>query len=139
MFVYQRPVRFEEVDAAGIVFFPRFLSYCHEAMEAMLAPLEGGYAHLVNVRRIGMPAVHVECNFAAPLRFGDVTRIEVTVDRIGKSSAVLRYKIGSSAVVTHTVVLTDLDAMKSLPIPDDVKVILERHLQPASAPKTPAS
>jgi 4-hydroxybenzoyl-CoA thioesterase len=139
MFVYERAVRFEEVDAAGIVFFPRFLNYCHEAMEAMLAPLDGGYARLVMQRRIGMPAVHVECDFSSPLRFGDVVKVEVTVDRIGTSSVALRYKIGSNAVVTHTVVLTDLDAMKSIPVPDDVRVILERHLQPASAPKTRAS
>ena len=31
--VYERPVRFDEVDPAGIVFFARFMNYAHEAME----------------------------------------------------------------------------------------------------------
>jgi len=59
--VYLRPVRFEEVDAAQIVFFPRFLSYCHEAMEELFDGVEGGYVALIRDRRIGVPAVHVEC------------------------------------------------------------------------------
>ena len=35
-FVFVRRVRFEEIDAAGIVYFPRFFTFCHDAMEAML-------------------------------------------------------------------------------------------------------
>ena len=50
-FVYERAVRFEEVDAARIVFFARFLNYAHEAMEALLGGLDGGYVRLVNDRR----------------------------------------------------------------------------------------
>ncbi len=33
MIVLEREVRFEDVDPAQIVFFARFLSYAHEAME----------------------------------------------------------------------------------------------------------
>ena len=39
----ERPIKFEDVDAASIVFFARFLNYAHEAMERFFAPLEGGY------------------------------------------------------------------------------------------------
>lgn len=134
MFVYERAVRFEDVDAASIVFFSRFLNYCHEAMEALLAPLEGGYAALIVGRRQGMPAVRVEADFAAPLRFGDRMRIEVTVEHIGKTSCTFRYvfqnaKDGSHvARIRHVVVLCDLNGIKSMPIPNDVRAVLERHL-----------
>ena len=129
MFSYERPVRFEDVDAASIVFFPRFLGYCHEAMEAMLAPVRGGYAGLVVDRRLGLPAVHVEADFKSPLRFGDVARISVVVERIGRSSCTLRYEIVRArdaavvATIHHVVVLSDLGTLTSTPLPEDVRTV----------------
>jgi 4-hydroxybenzoyl-CoA thioesterase len=139
VFVYERAVRFEDVDAARIVFFPRFLAYCHEAMEAMLASLDGGYASLVVDRQIGMPAVRVEADFESPLRFGDTARIGVLVEHIGRTSCALRYEIFEkksgmlAARVRHIVVLSDLRVVKKVPIPDDVRAVLERHLPAAPA------
>jgi 4-hydroxybenzoyl-CoA thioesterase len=133
--VYERAVRFEDVDAAQILFFSRFLNYCHEAMEAMLAPLEGGYPALIVERKLGLPAVHVDIEYKAPLRFGDVARIEVTVEKIGRSSAAIRYDLRRTrddvhvATVHHTVVLSDLTVLKSTPMPDDVRAALTQHLE----------
>lgn len=133
MFVYTRPVRFEDVDAAGIVFFARYLNYCHEAMEAFFGPLEGGYVHLINDRHIGLPAVHVEIDFKAPLRYGDEARIEVTIPHVGRSSTKLRYAFVRArdsvpvAVALHTCAVSDLSIMKSIPIPDDMRALLEQH------------
>jgi 4-hydroxybenzoyl-CoA thioesterase len=133
MFVYERAVRFEEVDAARIVFFARFLQYAHEAMEVLLAGLEGGYVGLVLGRRIGMPAVHVSCDFRSPLRFGDVMLIELRVARIGNKSVTFRYDFikkaeGTSvATVEHVCAITDLAAMRAVSIPDDVRALLEKH------------
>jgi len=132
-FVYERAVRFEEVDAARIVFFSRFLNYGHEAMEALLGGLDGGYVRLVNDRRIGMPAVHVECDFRAPLRFGDVARIETTAERIGNKSVTFLYRFFRKAdgvdvaTVRHVCAVTDLDAMRAIAVPDDVRALLEKH------------
>jgi 4-hydroxybenzoyl-CoA thioesterase len=131
---YERPVRFEEVDAAGIVFFARFLNYAHEAMEAFFAPLDGGYVRLVMSRRIGVPAVHVECDFRSPLRYGDTVDIDVAVTHIGTRSFTLRYSYARAtdgkhvATVTHVVATTDLDAMRAVPIPADVRALLEADL-----------
>jgi 4-hydroxybenzoyl-CoA thioesterase len=135
VFVHERAVRFEEVDAAHIVFFPRFLAYCHEAMEAMLTPLPGGYAGLVLDRKIGFPAVHVEMDFTEPLRFGDVARIAVTVERLGKSSCTFRYDLSRKAdgakiaSIQHVCAVSDLVAMRAVPIPDDVRSALSVHLR----------
>ena len=134
MLIYERAVHFEEVDAAQILFFARFLGYCHEAMEALFAPLEGGYAHLVTKRKIGLPAVHVEIDFRSPLRYGESVRIGVEVTKIGTKSCTLHYvgnrlsDGGCIAEVTHTCVLSDLVALRGIPIPADVRAILEAHL-----------
>ena len=140
MFRYARPVRFEDVDAAQIVFFARFLNYCHEAMEALFADLDGGYVALIRDRRIGLPAVHVECDFTSPLRYGDVARIDVTVERVGRSSCSLRYLFTREgdgekvASILHVCAVSDLRTITSMPMPDDMRAVLERHAAPASAP-----
>ncbi len=133
MHLYERPIKFEDVDAANIVFFARFFNYGHEAMESLLGELDGGYARLILERKIGMPAVHCEADFMAPLRFGDVARIEVTVPRIGHRSCTYNYafyrqKDGARiATLVHVCAVSDLVRLKSIPIPDDVRALLERH------------
>lgn len=135
MIVYERPIRFEEVDAAGLVFFARFAGYAHEAMEHLFAPLDGGYAALILARRIGVPAVRLESSFSAPVRYGEVLRIETSVARLGNRSATLRYRMIRAhdgvlaAELLHTVVTTDLQAIASCPMPDDVRAALAAHLE----------
>jgi 4-hydroxybenzoyl-CoA thioesterase len=130
-----RKIRFEEVDAAGIVFFGRFLSYAHEAMESFFDGADGHYAGLIMQRRIGLPAVNVETRYLAPLRYGESIRIETTTARLGNRSATLRYRMYRvhdevlSAEILHTVVLSDLTEMKSCPMPDDVRRVFEAHLE----------
>jgi 4-hydroxybenzoyl-CoA thioesterase len=132
-FVHVHRVRFDEVDAAGIVYFARFFSFCHDAMEGMLARLDGGYTALVTTRRLGLPAVHVEADFAAPLRFGDEVRITTVVERVGTSSCTLRFDLERTAdddhvaTVRHVVALTDLTAMRARPLPDDLRAVFDGY------------
>lgn len=132
MIAYRRPVRFEEVDAARILFFARFFSYAHEAMEHFFAGLQGGYAGLIVGRGIGLPAVHIESDFHAPLRFGDVVTIETTCEKVGTKSAVMRYVFKKDdgtrcAVVRHTVVVSDLATLTSVDMPPDVREAFLAH------------
>ncbi len=134
MFVYRRPVRFHEIDAAGFVFFPTFLVWAHEAMELCFAPLEGGYRGLIVERKVGLPAVRLETEFLSPLRYGDVARIELAVRRIGTRSLTLGYAFfrGETAQLTarleHTVVTTDLTTAKSCDMPEDVRHVAQLHV-----------
>jgi len=133
--VYERAVKFEEVDAANIVFFARFATYAHEAMEHFFDPLDGGYAGLIMTRRIGLPAVHVEMSFSAPLHYGDRLRIETSVTKVGNRSAVLHYRMvrhadgALAADVRHTVVTTDLRLLSSCDMPADVRALLTSHME----------
>jgi len=132
---FSRPIRFEEVDAAGIVFFGRFLGYAHEAMEGFFSELEGGYPRLITVRKIGLPAVDVKMSFLAPARYGDVLAIDTTTAKLGSRSATLRYRMRREgdgvqvALVEHTVVTSDLTAMRSVDMPADVRSIFSAHLE----------
>jgi 4-hydroxybenzoyl-CoA thioesterase len=142
---FERPIKFEEVDAANIVFFARFVTYAHEAMEHFFGALDGGYAGLVLERRIGLPAVHVEIAFTAPARYGDVLRIETRVARVGNRSAVLWYRMHHAGrgrhaqtegdlrlacELKHTVVTTDLRSLTSCDMPADMRALFLAHLEP---------
>ncbi len=135
MIVLTRPIRFEEVDAAQIVFFARYLNYAHEAMEHFFSSLEGGYARLIVERQIGLPAVDVQMSFWKPMRYGDTLRIETSVARLGNRSVTLRYRMYNAATdelcakVDHTVVTSDLSQLKSCDMPPDVRAQLEAHLE----------
>ena len=93
MIVFERPIRFDEVDPAGIVFFARYANFAHEAIENFFEDLEGGYPALIQKRRIGLPIVRYEADFHAPLRFGDDVELDVTVARLGAKSITFRYRV----------------------------------------------
>ncbi|MBS2015848.1 MAG: acyl-CoA thioesterase [Deltaproteobacteria bacterium] len=135
-----RPVRFEDVDAAGLVFFARIIEYTHEAMERFFDGLPArpggatpGYVDLITKRRIGFPAVHVSADFKAPLRYGDVARIATTVTKIGKTSCTFRYAITrvadgvDVATIEHVVVATNLDTVTKQDLPPDVLALLRER------------
>lgn len=144
MITYERKVRFEEVDAASIVFFARFLHYAHEAMEEFFGGLEGGYVGAVMGRAIGFPAVHVDTTYLAPLRYGDTVAILTDIVHLGSTSCTLRYRFQRNdgvhaATVRHTVVccaLREPAGPRKLPFPPDVRALLEQHLAPDAPPTT---
>lgn len=136
--VYERPIRFEEVDAAKIAFFARYLGWCHEAMEHFFDSLPGGYVGLIMTRRVGFPAVHVVADYESPLRYGDTVRIETRVLTIGNTSATFRYDLTRAgdgervAMIEHVIVATNLDTMTKVALPADCRALLELHCAPGS-------
>lgn len=127
-------MRFEEVDAARIVFFGRYMNYAHEAMEGLVArrrlPTADPRA------RDWQAAVDVHVKYSAPLRYGDELRVLVTTAHLGRRSATLRYRFVrasdgvQTAELTHTVVTSDLRALASIDMPADVRATFEAHTEP---------
>jgi 4-hydroxybenzoyl-CoA thioesterase len=95
MFRYSQPVRFADIDHAGIVYYPRFFHYFHVAFEELWRSRIGpaAYSDIIDRERVGFPAVRAECDFKAPLKFGDTADIEVSIPRLGSKSITFRYRI----------------------------------------------
>ena len=65
------PVRFADVDAAGIVYYPRLLDYCHLTFEDFFEGAgERSYSSWIREARIGFPTVHLEVDFRRPVEYG---------------------------------------------------------------------
>jgi len=128
-------IRFDDVDGAGIVYYPQYFHLCHAAFEDFFDDAASiSYSDLIRVHRLGFPTVAIESSFSAPLSYGDVAVVEMAVERIGKTSATFTYRIRRrrdgvpcfSAKVTT--VLIDLDSQKPQEIPDGIRATLETEL-----------
>jgi 4-hydroxybenzoyl-CoA thioesterase len=84
-FEFSTPVRFADVDHAGIVYYPRFFHYFHMAFEELFRARLGprAYVDLLDKDRVGFPAVHAEADYHAPLKFGDTATIALSVAKLG--------------------------------------------------------
>ena len=87
-------VAFAETDASGWLHFPNAFLYFERAEHAFLQQ-----AGLLVFDRAqgGWPRVRVECEFARPLRFGDVYETVLGIERIGSSSVHWCFEIHDAA------------------------------------------
>ena len=126
------PVRFGDVDHAGIVYYPHYFIYFHEAFEDFFNDSGHPYHEVLDVRKLGFPTVHIECDYKLPLRYGDAIDLEVTVTRVGQRSATFRYvgyrhRDGLLACTAEiTVVCIEMTTFMSQPFPDFLRELFAR-------------
>ncbi|MFT7463965.1 MAG: 4-hydroxybenzoyl-CoA thioesterase [Pseudohongiellaceae bacterium] len=125
------PVRFGQVDYAGIMFYPRFFENFHAVFEDMFGAVMGvPYMCLLTDRRVGFPTVSIATDFIRAFRFGEPMRLAIDVLKFGRTSITFRYRgfhgeeAEPSVQATATVVVIDLDTFDSLVIPDDIRAAL---------------
>src|SRR2546426_2147175 len=135
-FTHRLNVRFDDVDYAQIVYYPRLFSYCHWAFEEFFAKEAGvTYAQMLTVRRVGFPTVHASADFKQPLRFGDVCRVVMETVKLGDKSIGNEYKLylGETqklcAELEVVTVAINMDTFESVKIPEDVRVAFMNHLK----------
>lgn len=133
LFSDARAVRFQDVDAAGIVFFPRVLEYMSDAYIGLLGARGIHLPRAIEAGDYRIPLVHAEADYLAPMRFGDPIRVQVVALDIGRSSFRVGYRIdhedGRAAAVGQTAhVCVGLPGFASIPIPEDLRAALESRM-----------
>jgi len=135
-FQFATPVRFADVDHAGIMYYPRFFHLFHLAFEELWRTRIGprAYSELIDRDRIGFPAVRAECDFKGPLKFGDTAEIDVTVSKLGAKSITFRYRVSRApddgreralcAEGTVICAVVDLAKFVAIPVPERVVALL---------------
>lgn len=79
--------RFGDIDEAGIAYYPKLLHYFHCAFEDWWSDgLGHPYPQVLQQHKLGLPAVKLEAEFFAPIRYGDEPWVHLGVLRIGTSS-----------------------------------------------------
>lgn len=137
-FRMRRTIRFGDVDSAGIVYYPRYLHFCHVAMEEYFREVLGmPYPTLLRNDRLGFPAVSLAVQFHRPLRYGDEVEVEAAIERVGETSLAWRFRFvapGSEQVLSQANVVTvglNLDTFEKQRVPE----WLRQRAAASSAPR----
>jgi 1,4-dihydroxy-2-naphthoyl-CoA hydrolase len=125
IFAERRTVRFQDVDAAGIVFYARVFDYFHDAYISFLrargVPLEAALSDGSWVA----PLRRAEADYRRPLRFGDEITVAIVGLDLEETEYRVAYRIESAAGVAcagATVHVTvDPATFRRAPMPDRLR------------------
>lgn len=127
------PIRFGDIDHAGIAFYPALLRLCHDAFEDSWAHGMGRpYQSVCDDAHLGFPAVHIDADFTAPLRYGNDVEIVVSVTRVGTKSVTWRYQFVrqpdgvAAAELRVTTAAVDLRDFTGCDLPDWCRELLAK-------------
>ena len=137
------PVRFQDVDAGGVLFFGRIFDYCHQAYEELVASAGVDPALYFAGAEYLVPIAHAEADYRSPVRHGERVTIDIDVSRVGRASFGLRFRVagpeGDLRVEVGTVhAFVERSTMKPIPIPGPLRQFFLGHLVPEPVANQPA-
>lgn len=77
-FTYSRTVRFQDTDAAGVVYFTNVLVMCHEAYEESLTTSGINLKVFFSNSNVAIPIINASVDFYQPIFCGDQIFIHLT-------------------------------------------------------------
>jgi acyl-CoA thioester hydrolase len=133
-FSIDEPVRWSDVDAAGVVYFGTFVRFFEIAEEELFREAGVAYGAVFDRFDCWLPRVKYTCEFRAPARLGDVLSVSPWVRRIGTKSITIEFAIdkrtgGRVADCEIVLVCVDRTTWKGKPIPDGLRAALARFTQ----------
>jgi 4-hydroxybenzoyl-CoA thioesterase len=122
-------VRFGDLDAAGIAYYPRLVNFLHEAFEDFFRGHVGRPYPEVFREGLGCPTVKLDMEFISPVHYGDQVQMTVVVEEIRRSSVRIRYEgaVEGRPVfrARNTVVMVEMKTFRATPVPDWLRARLE--------------
>lgn len=135
-FTTHAQVRFADIDAAGIVFYPRYFEMLNGAVEDWFAQDLGmDFATMHLDAKIGVPTVKLETVFVSPSYLGDRLDITITPQRLGRTSCGIAVSFSGEGRerLQAQVVLVCMDLTNHRPVewPEGIRAAIEASLIPA--------
>jgi len=130
IYQHQITIPFQDIDAAGIVFFTHLFRYAHEAYEQFMSARGHSLASILKEGEYLLPLVHAEADYKQPLHHNENIIIELSVKKLGDSSFTLLYhcidNTGGIRAIMETVHVTlDASQHKPIPIPESLRAALD--------------
>jgi len=124
------PVRFAHVDAAGIVYYPRYFELLDAAIEDWSAAVLGIDRRTLHLeQQLGLPMVRMSAAFQRPSRLGDRLTFTVEVRGLHRSSFDLQVQVRCADEVRMladcTLALAQLEPMAAKPLPTAWRAALQ--------------
>ncbi|MGD1862446.1 MAG: acyl-CoA thioesterase [Leptolyngbyaceae cyanobacterium] len=96
-FEYCRTIRFQDTDAAGVVYFTQILSICHEAYEASLQASHVDLRTFFSRGEIAVPVTHSSADFRRALMCGDEITVRLLPTQTNEDSFEIQYQLINAA------------------------------------------
>lgn len=129
-------VRFGDTDPYGIVYFVSYFRYCHRAIEEFLRAC--GLKPEETFKNIqegfGLPIVEAWGRFRRPTKYGELLRIETSIQEIRSKAIIFRFEFypetGRELVAEGTANLVAIDAAwRARELPERIKRALPHGKQ----------
>ncbi|HEY6064675.1 MAG TPA: thioesterase family protein [Thermoanaerobaculia bacterium] len=131
-------VRWEDIDAAGIINYQAYLRFFALAEAELLRSAGLTYRFLFESLGIWLPRVRVECNFFRPVKLDELLEVAAYFSRIGRTSVHLDFEVTRKeepgvAVASGRYVLVCVKQKDFRPVPvpaeirDRIATYLEEH------------
>jgi len=124
-FTTELRVRFADVDAAGILFYPRYFELMNDVVEDWFAHLGFGFDQMILEKGLALPTRKVEADYLRPSRLGDRLTAEVAVKSVGRTSLQVQisYRAGEELRwrCQAVLVLAETATGRPVPWPDELR------------------
>jgi 4-hydroxybenzoyl-CoA thioesterase len=136
MFTTTILVRFGDLDAAGIAYYPNLVNFLHESFEDFFVGHVGRPYPEVYAEGLGFPTVKLEVEFESPVRYGDHVEMRLFVERVGHSSVQMRYEAFVGGLprfhARNVAVVVDMKTFEPQPLPDWLRERFVSAMEPGS-------
>ena len=128
-FHIDEPVRWSDVDAAGVVYFGAFVRFFEVAEEELFRAAGVPYGILFDRFDCWLPRVKYLCEFRAPARLGEMMHVTARVRKLGDKSITLEFTVDRPdgvRVADCEIVLVSVDrtTWKGKPVPEGLRAAL---------------
>lgn len=141
MFTRKEKIRFQHVDYAGIVFYPRFLEMLNGLVEDWFEEALGQSFDDMH-KTGGIPTVDLKVQFKKPARLGETISKILWVKNLGRSSVLCGFRFADQIDQTilegevrlvNVALAGDRNSMQSAPFSTEIKARMEQFFQPINS------
>lgn len=133
-------VRWEDIDAAGIINYQAYLRFFGLAEVELFRSCGLSYKTLFDELGLWLPRVHVECDFFDPVTLDELLVVEAYFGRIGTSSIQLDFEVTRSgqpdkivATGRYVLVCVRRGEFTPTPVPDALREKIAPYVVTESA------
>jgi acyl-CoA thioester hydrolase len=130
-------VRWEDIDAAGIINYQAYLRFFALAEAELLRSAGLTYRFLFESLGIWLPRVRVECNFFRPVKLDELLAVDAYFSRIGRTSVHLDFEVSRKdepkvlvASGRYVLVCVQQGDFRPVPVPAEIRERIAAYLEP---------
>ena len=135
-FSVQEYVRWEDIDAAGIINYQAYLRFFGLAEVELFRHCGLSYKTLFDELNVWLPRVHVECDFFHPVTLDELLVVDAYFGKIGTSSIHLKFEVRRKqdpdlivATGEYVLVCVKRGEFKPSPVPQVVREKLQPYVE----------